>query len=471
MAKGVRSMVVALVTGVLVFVPQTAWAERQDQRLTTTRMVHPEDRAQAADQGLSAPGDAVLRGVTHEEYEQLSVNAQLDLKIANATTIDEIEDLSIREAIAATSTPFAEATNVVSQRLQPIFDEYGDVLARFEANEASDEFILSISDQADPARSATFIELVSGEIDPLGYIARFEKAKYTRDSLQRVIAEFHSEEVWVKRFGGGSFTSLPDVGGDGVVSVFTEREPDPMWTKFLHHGVTVVVHYEGEGVISLQSRVADLSPYYTGIRLTNSSNNALKCTSGFHWRRWDTQVVHPSTAEHCFRDLGITDWYNNYSLVGVTRAYYGDYADTQLLIPASGKSYKGGVYVGGPTGSAYMPLVSASTVPIGGVVAMHSGVSNPAATTVHVVGGKSTYKPKLYGADYTVGGISVTWAALGAHCNPGDSGGPWITSNSSNQAAAHGQHLGTIKMYGNEYCAFVDVNHISAVTQSSLVLW
>ena len=182
-------------------------------------------------------------------------------------------------------------------------------------------------------------------------------------------------------------------------------------------------------------------------------------------------MVHPSTAEHCFRDLGITDWYNNYSLVGVTRAYYGDYADTQLLIPASGKSYKGGVYVGGPTGSAYMPLVSASTVPIGGVVAMHSGVSNPAATTVHVVGGKSTYKPKLYGADYTVGGISVTWAALGAHCNPGDSGGPWITSNSSNQAAAHGQHLGTIKMYGNEYCAFVDVNHISAVTQSSLVLW
>ena len=62
MAKGVRSMVVALVTGVLVFVPQTAWAERQDQRLTTTRMVHPEDRAQAADQGLPAPGDAVLRG-------------------------------------------------------------------------------------------------------------------------------------------------------------------------------------------------------------------------------------------------------------------------------------------------------------------------------------------------------------------------------------------------------------------------
>lgn len=71
--------------------------------------------------------------------------------------------------------------------------------------------------------------------------------------------------------------------------------------------------------------------------------------------------------------------------------------------------------------------------------------------------------------NYPIYGLVQTWSVANTHCVAGDSGGPWITTDGSGRAAAHGQHFGFIPQYGYNYCNYVDINQLSTSLQATLL--
>ncbi|MCW2287740.1 hypothetical protein EDF60_1342 [Leucobacter luti] len=415
-------------------------------------------------------GEEIPGGLSEVEYYNLPVEKQVELKVQNEMTLNGGSGVG---TIPSENIAFSNAITEFSDSIYSLGNAYPDVYSAFEVDSKLESISISVASKSSVERRDEFIQQVERVLASYPYPVTFPEIDFTDREVQSVADELSNDlETWQPRLGGGSYSINPSVK-TGTVTVLTDGNADSEWEKFEINGIVVNVERSEEPIALPQTRLADVSPFYAGIRLNNSNNQGV-CTSGFAWRKWSDNKVYGSTADHCYRDSGTSSFYNNGNHVG-SRYLPASSADVMLLLPSAGRTFTGRTYVGVNSANASYPVKSASTRPVGAVIALHASFGTPFVTTVAAIN-KSIVLQTATGS-YTIYGISWTWSnAQTSYCQGGDSGGPWVTDNGQGQAAAHGQHFGGIKWGSQQganpniyYCSYVDVNRISGATQSTLV--
>ena len=204
-----------------------------------------------------------------------------------------------------------------------------------------------------------------------------------------------------------------------------------------------------------QSRLDDSAPWSGGGKLQPTTSLAAQayCTMGFVWKKWGSGELMGSTAEHCYEAQHYTNWYNYGTYVGV-RYYYDTQADAMFLRSSPASQFNPNVFVGDQYTTTLRWVVGASGGPIlNAPVALSGG--NSGLTVGHITGWGTYYLGK--------GPIVMTSLST---CIPGDSGSPWLTTESDGDVIAHGQHLGIF----NGSCGFIHVQTISAALSASIAV-
>lgn len=209
----------------------------------------------------------------------------------------------------------------------------------------------------------------------------------------------------------------------------------------------------------LQNRYDDGAPWSGGAVLSmNSSLGTLAdCTAGFNWRKWSSNELMGSTAEHCYESSGVSTWYNWGVAVG-NRYYYSTSRDTFLMRSSPQNSFNPNVFVGAANTSVIRWVVGGmASEPIGSAIALSGGNSGLNVGTIR-------------NTAFTSGGKGPWRETTVSACQGGDSGGPWLTTLSgSGNVIAHGQH-GGVRQYpgGVLRCFYMPVTPISAALSASL---
>lgn len=212
-----------------------------------------------------------------------------------------------------------------------------------------------------------------------------------------------------------------------------------------------------------ESRVDDYAPYTAGARIISTGvPQPHLCTLGWTWRFWGGGQIVGSTARHC----GDLVWANNGTYVG-TVFQSKQWADSALM---SGTTYSPTVFVGGtssnPNTNVVRRVVALDTSwSYGDVVAM-SGAKTGLST--NRVQDPSYVLPSCAGDFAGLAGVLMQTHTT----DQGDSGGPWLTTQSSTgYAVAHGQHFGHGCASGAEGSFFVKLNTISSLQSASILFY
>lgn len=207
-----------------------------------------------------------------------------------------------------------------------------------------------------------------------------------------------------------------------------------------------------------ESRVDDIAPWSAGATITSSSGG---CTLGWAWRRWANNQIVGSTARHCANLY----WYNSGTYVGTV--FQSHKATDSALM--SGSTYSASVFVGGtvtnPNTNVIRIVVGVDTFwSAGDQVAMSGAATGLNTNTVK----QPTYTLPSCAGEYA----GMVGVLMQNHSTaPGDSGGPWLTTQSgTGYVYAHGQHFGHGCAVGNSGSFFVKLNAISAAQSVSLVV-
>lgn len=203
-----------------------------------------------------------------------------------------------------------------------------------------------------------------------------------------------------------------------------------------------------------ESRVDDWAPWSAGAAI--DGNTGYRCTLGWTWRLWGTGEVVSSTARHC-TDLF---WYNNGTYLG-TVYQSSQWPDSALI---RGTSYSPTVFVGNQTTSDFRTVKTIDTSwQIGDSVAMSGRTTGLNVTTVQ----DPNYTLPSCAGQYA----GMVGVLMQSHVtDEGDSGGPWLTTQSDGTAVAHGQHFGRGCLAGKTGSFFVKLNTISAAQRASILL-
>ena len=223
----------------------------------------------------------------------------------------------------------------------------------------------------------------------------------------------------------------------------------------------VPVEFDSNVNVQTQSRDWDWAPWTGGVALRNSATlGEADCTAGFNWSRWADGEKMGSTAEHCYNTTTQSWRYNHGNPVG-QRYYYNSSRDVFLM-----RSYQGAnkfapnVFVGETTTNTTRTVVgSMASPPVNGAVALSGARSG-----LHT--GKILYNGYYYNG---IGPITVT---DGTFCRRGDSGGPWLATNSAGNVIAYGQHHGGFTNNAGTVvynCLFIPVTPISATMQATIM--
>lgn len=403
-------------------------------------------------------------GLGADEYFALPEAEQLRLKEANSS----LEDMAAAaELMSPTATPFMDQVRAVGVDVEATFEKFPDVHTRYEVDADAGTFSIRYFNGADPARQAEYISTVKQAMGEAAATLSIEPAGYLLSANEAVLAQIVSREgEWAERIQGGEIVGAPDPLGDGVVRVGIQGEVAPEWTSFEVDGVPVEITTSKDPLIALESRWVDYSPYSPGGRLNNSAG-AFKCTTGFGWRRWSDNKLMGSTAAHCATGIGgVNSFYNAGNLVG-SRSVVSTTRDSMSLTP--GGSIAPNVFVGPVGTSTIFPLKGASVLPVGSPIAFSGAKTGSHVSSVAATGLSLSYQAKANnGTWYAITGLTGTWSQS---TDGGDSGGPWITSNGSNQAFAHGSHTGKTTIPGvGVYSSFMDINKVSAALQATIYI-
>lgn len=220
------------------------------------------------------------------------------------------------------------------------------------------------------------------------------------------------------------------------------------------------VEFEAGISVQAQSRDWDWAPWSGGIALRNTSTlGDPNCTSGFNWQRWSDGERMGSTAEHCYTPQTQSWRYNHGNPVG--QRYYFHYGRDVFLMRSYGgiNQFAPNVFVGGTTTNTLRTVVgNMATPPVGGAVALSAAKSGLHTATILSNG-------------YYAGGIGPLTITNGLFCQGGDSGGPWLATNTAGNVIAYGQHFGAlVDAQGNVLrCLFMPVTPISAITKASIM--
>ncbi|WP_162903600.1 hypothetical protein [Leucobacter sp. wl10] len=167
-----------------------------------------------------------------------------------------------------------------------------------------------------------------------------------------------------------------------------------------------------------------------------------------------------STAEHCCRPATQTWRYNHGNPVG-QRWYVGTARDVFLMRSyGTANQFSPNVFVGGTTTNTLRTVVgNVATPPVGGAVALSAARSGLNTATI------------LYNGDY-IGGVGPLTVTNGRFCRGGDSGGPWLATNTAGNVIAYGQHYGAYTDQTGTIiynCLFMPVTPISATMQATIM--
>lgn len=189
-----------------------------------------------------------------------------------------------------------------------------------------------------------------------------------------------------------------------------------------------VIAVPPDGALAAEaSRISD-TPYWTGgSKLTLTGG---VCTAGFNWKTWSGGQTVGSTARHC----AATYFYNAGNLWG-TSLVSSPNADARLL--SSSSQYAPNVWVGSTSTSDFRPVVAVDTSwNVDDPVAL-SGAST--GLTTALVADPDYTLPSAAGCGGGLRGV-----LMDRHNSAGgDSGGPWLTTQSgTGWVVAHGQHFG-----------------------------
>lgn len=225
--------------------------------------------------------------------------------------------------------------------------------------------------------------------------------------------------------------------------------------KALNDPRVTLEYIEPVGNWAPENRVDDFQPWTAGAAIDSTSSG---CTLGWAWRRWANNQVVGSTARHCANLY----WYNNGTYVG-TVFQSNQPTDSALM---SGTTYSPTVFVGNQTTSVLRRVVAIDTAwNVGDSVAMSGRTSGLTVSTVKL-------------PTYTLPSCAGTYAGLVGvlmkdHFTAGgDSGGPWLTTQSgTGYAVAHGQHFGFGCATNYSGSFFIKLNSISAAQSASILLW
>lgn len=221
------------------------------------------------------------------------------------------------------------------------------------------------------------------------------------------------------------------------------------------------VEFEGDAFVQTQSRDWDWAPWTGGAQLRNTSTlGAAQCTAGFNWSRWADGERMGSTAEHCYSPSTQSWRYNHGNPVG-QRYYYNVARDTFFMRSYGAASqFSPNVFVGGNATNTIRTVVgNVATPPVNGAVALSGG-----STGLHT---GTILQNNLW-----FGGVGPVTQVKGTFCRGGDSGGPWLATNSAGNVIAYGQHYGaTTNSAGTAVysCLFMPVTPISATMQATIM--
>jgi hypothetical protein len=214
------------------------------------------------------------------------------------------------------------------------------------------------------------------------------------------------------------------------------------------------LNFESGGSVEFQSRQTDSAPYSGGASLSYGAGTFITdCTAGFNWVEWGGNTVKGSTAAHC--NPG-TPYYNGYSTFGWFFSENFWNVDTTLL---SGPGFNPNVFVGGVNTNDVRWVVGANPIDSTGQTVVlsggHSGLSLPGTTQ---------------GTAF-ISGVGPYRKTTVKSCLGGDSGGPWLTTNGSGNAIAHGQHGG--RQYNSSTgattsCLYMPVTWISSTMEAHI---
>jgi hypothetical protein len=179
------------------------------------------------------------------------------------------------------------------------------------------------------------------------------------------------------------------------------------------------------------------------------------CTQGFTWKRWSNGALVGGIANHCVGGTRTT-WYHDGRKVG-TVFQTSPASDSALIDPVPGAVYSPTVWVGGRTTNVERPVVGVGTAVVGRQIALSGANSGLTVDTVLDDSVNSDYGPLV--------------VMTGAPSVDGDSGGPWLnTQSGTGNAIAFGQHVGLTLHSGAYRSAFVPVTWISARLSASIAL-
>lgn len=209
-----------------------------------------------------------------------------------------------------------------------------------------------------------------------------------------------------------------------------------------------------------ESRDADIAPWTTGAKIHYSGGDPSQyCTLGWAWRLWSNGGIVGSTARHCPNLV-----YDNNGVYVGTVYSSKKIADSAFMSNSNG--YSPSVFVGNQTTTDYRPVVGVITSWVAGVpVAMSGSTSGLTVTTVRFPTYTLPYFPSCGEGQGLVGVLMWDHFTMG-----GDSGGPWLTTQSvTGNAFAHGQHFGYGCAAGYAGSFFVKLNAISSAQQASIL--
>ncbi|MDR6866625.1 hypothetical protein J2Y69_001218 [Microbacterium resistens] len=372
--------------------------------------------------------------------------------VAPAENAPEQTEEDAAAELAKLNDPFTLQSPATGAALQELNARFPDVASYLSVDASRRVLLPTYDDRAAPDRIAAYLaavgEIAKGSPFPIEVEANsYNLAAQT--ALVEKIAGDHAK--WSEEFGAEIVSISPEK--DGPIQV-TTYGPVGSQQEYVIDGITVrvtgVEQLEGMGP---QGRTDDTSPWTAGSRIKNTSI----CTQGFRWERWAAPYeVMGGTARHCGGGL----WSSNLgSSIGYGHIFSAAGQDQQLIRATAG-SWGSTVWV---SPSLQYPVVNAQVLLPGATIAQSLGFSGVTVTSVDQINKWVTYQGVTYGP------MTSSWSGT---CLPGDSGGPWITTNGST-AIAHGQHWGEWAWYshaGNRepYCTFFDVNTISGALSATL---
>jgi hypothetical protein len=193
------------------------------------------------------------------------------------------------------------------------------------------------------------------------------------------------------------------------------------------------------------------------------------CTAGFKWKRWSDDLRYASTAGHCWAP-GTNVFYTNtqqrMGYVGTKYLNNGENIDFEFIRLTVGAP-DNSIAVGGKfdTNNAYVTMADNDGTNTG--VEVCSSGANSGLVCGKIINRKSAVV-RLSGV------ITYNLTCVEADSRltlRGDSGGPWLSTDSAGHVKAWGQHLGTADCDndGADEMVFSTVKNISARVGATLV--